>query len=133
MDAISPHGESPEGAPRRSAVALGHSYFLDRFVVALASVITAIGIAFGAFHSIGLRPWIVREVLSYVAPPPGHRSAHYEAFEASFLDKVYPFDPAAPLYEQFVQYTLNVLTWSPITVALCACGILAVAARRYAY
>ena len=139
INVIHPDGESSETPPRINAAVLGNSYFLDRFVVAVTSVVAVIGVTFGLLHLQGLRGTAFQHrldaIVYYRREDLGQTltAADVQAIEAELLHKQYAFDPFAPVYEQFVQFLWSVLTWAPIAGTLLGCGVLAVVAQRYAY
>jgi hypothetical protein len=139
INVIHPDGESSETPPRIDAAILGNSYFLDRFVAAVTSVFAAVGLSFGVLHLLGLRSEVLQRrvagIVHYWREDLGRTvtEADIQALEAKLLDQQYAFDPFAPVYEQFAQFAWSVLTWAPIAGTLLGCGVLAVAAQRYAY
>lgn len=129
MNVTHPGGTSPSGAPTRSATILRDSYFLDRFLRSLLTIIGAFlpALAIGHAYPNGGARLVVTCV-------PGECEAAYAAarrWRAAL--EPYPFDAAATLPEQFGQLAWNLFTWEPLAVVLLSCGALAVGLQRYAY
>jgi len=116
--------------PVRGGLLSPNHYFLERYLVALGTILTSIAIALGAARSIGPGVMKTRAVdrslrtgIDYT-PTAVYREARTK------ITNWHQHDPWAPLHEQFGQLTLAYLTWEPILFVLVACGLLAVGLQR---
>jgi len=103
--------------PTRTSTILRSHYFLDRFLVAIATILVSIGLTFPRFYPPAAMDRYVNVVVFPCTPAP----CPPKTIETSVLD------PQSSSAELYVAIAGNYLGWTPIAVALLACGAVAVA------
>lgn len=110
------------GPPSRSATILAGRYFLDRFLIAVATLLVAFLISTAAIVLGSLR-----SAVEYCNP-----AGYFRTPSEACIAGLYPTGhPQGGVQDLFATLAYNYLTWAPITATLVACLAVALFSQWY--
>jgi len=111
------------GRPVRRPALFGNYYFLDRFVVAVCTVLISFALILCAARTIGPEVTIDQ----YIDPIYGNMADESPQQLSRRAITFFPFDVNAPAHVQYLQLLRNFLAWKPLAGTLAGSGLVAIA------